>query len=87
MPSYDPHGRITFSKEEREQLQAQAAAAGITLAQQVKLLLVRGLEVVDDKGDRYVVGVDLSRLDQQVDTPGDHGGGGDRQETDGPGRE
>ncbi len=68
MPTYDPTGRITFSRQEKESLQAQANAAGISLAQQIKLLLVRGLPVTDDNGDRYIVGVDLSQLGEPLDT-------------------
>ena len=65
MATYDPDGRIVFSKEEKEVLQARASAAGITLEQQIKLLLVRGLPVQDSSGNLYTLSVDLDLLHGQ----------------------
>jgi hypothetical protein len=57
-------GVIIFSSEEKQQLQAQAARAGITVAQQVRLLLLRGLEVVDEEGETVIVRANLDGLDE-----------------------
>lgn len=58
-------GVIIFSPEEKERLQALAARAGITVAQQIRLLLVRGLEAVDEQGDPVIVRANLSERDEQ----------------------
>ncbi|GAC1437188.1 MAG: hypothetical protein NVSMB65_11410 [Chloroflexota bacterium] len=62
MPIYYPSGRIVFSKEEKDALRARADAAGMSLEQHIRLLLVRGLPAVSENGEPCVLSLDLSRV-------------------------